>query len=179
METFSALLAFCEWNSPVNSPHKGQWRGALMLSLICACISGWVNNREAGDLRRHRVHYDVTVMYRFSIMNIWSWRKDAVIHTGDLKCNILLIPYNWYIIQFLMMSYYRQFATDICGTWNLKPWVFDTTVSKWTASALKLGATGAKNLHMPWLLRSTNYLAKFETVFHNRYAQARENLYKP
>ena len=39
----------------------GQWRGALMFSLICAWINGWVNNREAGDLRRHRTHYDVTV----------------------------------------------------------------------------------------------------------------------
>ena len=48
--------------SPVNSPHKGQWRGALMLSLICAWINDWVNNREAGDLRRNRVHYDVIVM---------------------------------------------------------------------------------------------------------------------
>ena len=49
--------------SPVNSPHKGQWRGALMFSLICAWIHGWVNNRDAGDLRRHRVHYEVIVMY--------------------------------------------------------------------------------------------------------------------
>ena len=40
--------------SLVNSPHRGQWRGALMLSLICAWIKGWVNNREAGDLRRYR-----------------------------------------------------------------------------------------------------------------------------
>ena len=31
---------------PVNSPQKGQWRGALMFSLICAWIYGWVNNRE-------------------------------------------------------------------------------------------------------------------------------------
>ena len=46
---------------PVNSPHKGQWRGALMVSLI-AWINGWVNNREAGDLRRQRAHYDVIVM---------------------------------------------------------------------------------------------------------------------
>ena len=32
METFSALLALCGGNhqSPVDSPHKGQWRGALM-----------------------------------------------------------------------------------------------------------------------------------------------------
>ena len=48
--------------SAVNSPHKGQWRGALMFSLICAWINGCVNDGEAGDLRRHRVHYDVTVM---------------------------------------------------------------------------------------------------------------------
>ena len=55
METFSAL-------SPVNSPHKGQWRGTLMFSLICARINCWVNNHEAGDLRRHPTHYDVIVM---------------------------------------------------------------------------------------------------------------------
>ena len=61
METFSALLAICH-RSPVNSPHKGQWRGALMFSSICAWMNGWVNNREAGYLRRHRDHYDVTVM---------------------------------------------------------------------------------------------------------------------
>ena len=48
--------------SPVNSPHEGQWRGALIFSLICAWINGWVNNREAGDLRRHRAHLDVIVM---------------------------------------------------------------------------------------------------------------------
>ena len=48
--------------SPVNSPHKGQWREPLMLSLICAWINNWVNNREAGDLRHYRAHYDVTVM---------------------------------------------------------------------------------------------------------------------
>ena len=64
METFSALLALCAGNSPVpvNSPHKGQWRRALMFSLIGACINVWVNNREAGDLRRHRGHYDIIVM---------------------------------------------------------------------------------------------------------------------
>ena len=48
--------------SPVNSLHKGQWRGALIFSLICVWINGWVNNRETGDLRRHRADYDITVM---------------------------------------------------------------------------------------------------------------------
>ena len=48
--------------SPVNFPHKGQWRGASMFSLICAWINSWVNNGEAGDSRRHCIHYDVIVI---------------------------------------------------------------------------------------------------------------------
>ena len=57
--------------SPVNSPpHEGQWRGALMFSLIYVWINGWVNNREAGDLRRYRAHYDVTVMNVITIGRI-------------------------------------------------------------------------------------------------------------
>ena len=48
--------------SPVNFLHKGQWRGALMFSLICARINRWVNNSEVGDLRRHLAHYDLTVV---------------------------------------------------------------------------------------------------------------------
>ena len=65
MEAFSALLALCAGNSPVTDvfPHKGPWRGALIFSLICAYIYGWVNNHEAGGLRRHRAHYDVIVMW--------------------------------------------------------------------------------------------------------------------
>ena len=47
---------------PLNSPHKGQWRGALMFTLICVRINGWVNNCETGDLRRNRAHDDVIVM---------------------------------------------------------------------------------------------------------------------
>ena len=63
-EAFSALLALCAGNSPVpvNSRHKVQWRGALMFSLICVWINGWVNNREAADLRRPLSYYDVRVM---------------------------------------------------------------------------------------------------------------------
>ena len=48
--------------SPVNSPHKGQWRGALMFSFICAWINCWINNRNTGDLRSRPAHYDVIIM---------------------------------------------------------------------------------------------------------------------
>ena len=53
--------------SPVNSPHKGQWRGALMFPLICVWINVSRNTREAGDLRRHRAHYDVTIMIKIIV----------------------------------------------------------------------------------------------------------------
>ena len=80
METFSALLAICAGNSPVSGefPHKGQWRGALMFSLIFTRINGWVNNREAGDLRRFRAHYNFNVM----AVCIGSYQNDhALIRT--------------------------------------------------------------------------------------------------
>ena len=48
---------------PLNFPHKGQRRGALMFSLICVWTNSWVYNRDAGDLRRRRAHYDVTLMW--------------------------------------------------------------------------------------------------------------------
>ena len=63
METFSALpFARGILRSPVNSPQKGQWRGALMFSLICARTNSWANNGDADDWRRHRAHYEVIVM---------------------------------------------------------------------------------------------------------------------
>ena len=69
---------------PMNSPHKGQWRGTLMFSLICVWISGWVNNDEAGDLRRYRTHHAVTVM------------KSAMWYV--LSGNEFLVAHQFYIV---------------------------------------------------------------------------------
>ena len=55
MKTFSALLALCVGDSPVTMR-------SLMFSLICTWLNRWLNNGEAGDLRRYRGHYDVAVM---------------------------------------------------------------------------------------------------------------------
>ena len=76
--------------SPVNSPHKGQWRRALMFSLICAWINGWVNNGEAGDLRPHGAHYDVTVVneceYPSELLSrLTSWQGNVTGITGLLR----------------------------------------------------------------------------------------------
>ena len=74
--------------SPVDSPHKGQWRGALMFSLICTCtwINGWVNNGEAGDLRSHRAHYDGIVMIRHRQPVIWKRLFFIVFTTVHTQC---------------------------------------------------------------------------------------------
>ena len=57
---------------------KGWWLGALMFSLICAWTNGCTNNRDAGDSRPHRAHYDVTVMKCMLSMKQWM--------TGDVSC---------------------------------------------------------------------------------------------
>ena len=81
--------------SPVNSPHKGQWRGALMFSLICVWINDWVKNREVGDLRHYCAHNDVMVMVikhmvpclsRCSLPRITSmWLTELLSITFNLK----------------------------------------------------------------------------------------------
>ena len=65
--------------SPVNSPHKGQWRGGLMFSLICDWMINWVTNRD-GDLRRNQAHYDAIVMDKLYIKAYGSslWREGLV-----------------------------------------------------------------------------------------------------
>ena len=75
--------------SPVNSPHKGLWCGAVMFSLICAWINGRANNREAGDLRRHRTHYDVTVIC--TAMSLFD-PADALLHLSlDSQYAVIIV----------------------------------------------------------------------------------------
>ena len=73
--------------SPLNSPHRGQWRGTLVFSLICAWINVWVNNSEAGDLRRHCAHYDVIVMITSTYHVL---RKCRFSHCREMKICLLV-----------------------------------------------------------------------------------------
>ena len=88
MEIFSALLTICagihRWQ--VNHPHKGQWRGALMFSFICVWINGWVNNREACNLRLYRAHYDVVVMVMSWFV---SYSKNFVVCSTSLMALLI------------------------------------------------------------------------------------------
>ena len=73
METYSALLAMCAGNSPASGefPAQRPVTRSFDVSLICVWINGGANNGEAGDLRRYRTQYDVTVM-RHQAPNVMS-----------------------------------------------------------------------------------------------------------
>ena len=107
----SALLAICVGNSlvPGEFPHKGQWREDSMLSLMCVWINGWINTSEAGDLRRHRAQYDVSVMtynhHGFGNTDIKSCLLWTNIEATDLKPTqhtIILGPAGWVLLDFIL-----------------------------------------------------------------------------
>ena len=103
--------------SSVNCPHKGQWRGAFKFSLICNWINGWVNNRQAGDLRRYRAHYDVIGMpftdhNRVDASIIRRWKQYLVsTHQRPEKLNATT---NIFLFLFFFVSFwFKQSATSI------------------------------------------------------------------
>ena len=91
--------------SPANSPHKGQWRGALIFSLICAWIHRWVNNRDAEDLRRHGAHYDVNVMIQVLVPHSTRLSTDTAGNTPTETCFLQsFISYWWFKIDRLVQD---------------------------------------------------------------------------
>ena len=152
VETFFALLALCEGihRSPMDSPHKGQWRGILMFSLICAWTNDLANNQDVGDLKRHRAHHCVTVMwiqmviqphwntcslYDFgtilkmsskSVNTSWLWPGDAI-----------LCHRTWSALDQVMASYLTAPShclnnIDLPSTWS--PGFHSMTVFTWILS---------------------------------------------
>ena len=97
METFPRYWPFVQGihRSSVNSPHKGQWHGDLMFSLIWAWINGWVNNREAGDLRRHLAHYDVTAMNGHELESGGLILPSTALKLSGCRLNIKMSSYQY------------------------------------------------------------------------------------
>ena len=96
--------------SPVDSQHKGQRRGTLMFSLICAWTNDWANNWDTGYLRRHRAHYDFAVM-RKRLLGQLSSRWGKVLpgsHYSDVKWpswrRLELPVYRVFVQQFLQIN---------------------------------------------------------------------------
>ena len=106
IETFSAVLALCAENSPVTGEFSSQRpvTRALMFSLTCARTNGWINNRDAGDLRRHRAHYDATVMVRPKPSRVVRWA--AAVQQSSYERSAILGPlrYWWKINAVIAIS---------------------------------------------------------------------------
>ena len=104
--------------SRVNSPHKGQWRGALMFCLICAWINSWVNNHKAGDLRCHLAHYDVTVM--ILITDALSFYKVTIIYWTTYRHNTMQKQSWQEERKHYMRLIYTCSSTNSIITWDKK-----------------------------------------------------------
>ena len=106
--------------SLVNSPNKSQCHRALIFYLICAWINGSVNNRETGEFRRYRAHYNVTVMH------LWVFRLTCT----DQSCIFSLGPlvpkgpidYKSALAQTMAISHYLNqwlpgLRVVVCHSW--------------------------------------------------------------
>ena len=108
METFSAVLAFCVGNSPVTGefPSERPVTRNFMFSLICAWTNGLVNNGDVGDLRHHRAHYDVTVIFRHLTVKVICGHSSSSFVSLNLNkictctcrvlCNAIMTRWNVY-----------------------------------------------------------------------------------
>ena len=119
METFPRYWPFVRGihRPSVNSPHKGQWRGALMFPFICVWNNSWVNNEDAGDLRRHCAHYGVYVM----VYELYFEKLD-VHHKLDIHIFFIsisacsahhLTPNIWYCLTFVLFVFRYSIAVQM------------------------------------------------------------------
>ena len=119
--------------SSVNSPHKGQWRGALMFFMICVWINGWVNNRGTGDLRRYCAYYDFTVM----LLGCKPHLKNAVEKNKTPPCSFHCRTQSYKysicpkLVYVLILSWMNvSYANDVNGA-NVHCWDKYRWLSAW------------------------------------------------
>ena len=77
-----------EFTGPRWIPHTKASDAELWYFLwICVGLNGWVNNRETGDLRPYRAHYDVIVIIYGSLgLNKWSTMLQLDTLEGNEVC---------------------------------------------------------------------------------------------
>ena len=106
METFSALLALCEGNSPVTGefPHKGQWSGALMCSLICI----WTNDSVIIETQ---AIWDAIALIMTSLL--WLYQP--------LPCGVRVVPpkldqyHGYWCLPLPSISYHKPWVSIECN----------------------------------------------------------------
>ena len=99
--------------SPMDSPHKGQWSGALMISLFCAWKNGWANTRDAGDLRHH-IFLSIKLSYKVTWYDHHSTQIRPPEHSMWTPCFSLRQPR-------LSLQGSRTFLSDDPGWHSIEP----------------------------------------------------------
>ena len=126
METFSALLALCEGNLPVTGgfPSQRPLTGSFDVIFDLLHNKRSMDNCEAGDLRRHRARYDVTVMEKYVWLRVLFKRPGSTSYNNSLTAGILLVISAWWYVllpplyakyHYLMMA---VFSTNHFGLEN-------------------------------------------------------------
>ena len=115
MEAFSSLLARCEGNKPVTGGFPSQRPATRSFDFfICARTNGSENNRDVGDLNRHRAHYDVTVMTMrcnytsvSSSLPISPAKSRISICASKLSPSIgIILHLHWHIVHWFFISFH-------------------------------------------------------------------------
>ena len=135
--------------SPVNSPHKGQWRGALMFYLFSLWINIWVNNREIGDLRCHCTQYDVIVMILDCIewLRMWCCFKEYSKYVYELKSILML----W--LSKVNVSFFMKYPKLPCFVFLMfVTYIKCERLPAWWALRLHQQNKGVFQWHYRWFL---------------------------
>ena len=113
------IFRVCAGKSPVtvNSPHKGQWRGALVFSLICAQTYGWrviiwtnkctvywrINASLGLSEFTHLTHWplgDLNVILKMYVSILFSWLVSSnflmIMSSDDRHRTSLMISQHWF-----------------------------------------------------------------------------------
>ena len=139
---FRIRLVHCEGNPPVTggSPHKSQWRGALMVPLICAWTNDRVNNRDAGDLGRHRPHIVFKTNNRLLWRKNWRWQITWVFNNRNMlgflsgrtrcrtqrTCDAIITPQHRFDV-IMTLSLHRVSLVRTSDTPRIRRWGLRTT----------------------------------------------------
>ena len=93
---------------------------------ICAWMNGWVNNNEAGDVKRHRAHYDVDIMLMGQLNKVFSsktWKRDSAINNKCWnQCGYVCNHYGSRAMQWIEVAVIQKSkvnkGTDSDSTWK-------------------------------------------------------------
>ena len=156
--------------SPLDSPRKSQWRGALMFSSMYALPNDWANNRDSGDLSRHGTHCDVTLMLcpEIKTRTVGWWK-----YSLSISCTTwtMMIPHRWYygngISRILIFSVVMpSICPSACPCLHIFVWTQSVVfISLWCQICLLCDGHGS---HRCWVKNISNTWRNHISVYVSR-----------